>query len=79
MIKRKGRSQIDNLTFDHKSLEINGQMKSDWGMLYTSEKDIFKAYKILPLYFQKTNYLTKIWTSKVLGFPLGSPGHYYKM
>jgi hypothetical protein len=38
MIKRKGGSQIGNLTFDHKPLENKGQMSFDWGVLYTIGK-----------------------------------------
>jgi hypothetical protein len=38
MIKRRGRSQIENLTPNHKSLESRGQMKFDWNVLYTVEK-----------------------------------------
>jgi len=34
MIKERGKSQIGNLTCDHKSLESKGQMKFDWSMLY---------------------------------------------
>jgi hypothetical protein len=52
MIKRKGGSQIDNLTFDHNSLEIKGQMRFDW-------KDLFEGYKMLPLNFQKKNLFKK--------------------
>jgi hypothetical protein len=45
MIKRRGKSQIGNLTPDHKSLERRGQMRSDWGMLYTIEKNILRAIR----------------------------------
>ncbi len=41
MIKRKGGSKIPNLTFNHKSLESKGQMKSNWGVLYIIGKYIF--------------------------------------
>jgi hypothetical protein len=30
MIKRRGGSQIENLTPDHKPLESRGQMSSNW-------------------------------------------------
>jgi hypothetical protein len=36
--QKKSRSQIGNLTPNQKSLESRGQMKSDWGMLYTVGK-----------------------------------------
>jgi hypothetical protein len=38
MIKRRGKSQIGNLTLDHKSFESRGQMRSKWSMPYTIEK-----------------------------------------
>jgi len=35
MIKRRGGNQIGNLTFDYKTLENKGQMKSNSSMIYT--------------------------------------------
>jgi hypothetical protein len=43
MIERRGGSQIENLTPDHKSLESKGQMRSDWGVLYTVGKIFSRA------------------------------------
>jgi hypothetical protein len=43
MIKRRGRNQIENLIFNHKSLESKGKMRSDWGVLYTIEKLFLRA------------------------------------
>jgi hypothetical protein len=48
MIKRRGGSQIANLTIDHKPLEIRDQMGSDWGALYTFGKMFLKAIKYCP-------------------------------
>jgi hypothetical protein len=48
MIKRKGGSQIENLTFDHKSLENRGQMRFDWSMLYTIGKIFSRAIRHYP-------------------------------
>jgi hypothetical protein len=48
MIKRKGESQIENLTSDHKSLKTKGQMKFDWGVLYTVRKIFLKDIRYLP-------------------------------
>jgi hypothetical protein len=43
MIKRKGKSQIGNLTLNHKSLEKMGQMRFDWSVLYTIGKIFSRA------------------------------------
>jgi hypothetical protein len=48
MIKRRGGSQIGNLTFNHKSLESKCQIRFDWGMLYTTGENLLEGYKILP-------------------------------
>jgi hypothetical protein len=45
MIKRKGGSQIENLTPDHISLESRGQMRSDWGVFHTVEKIFLRAIR----------------------------------
>jgi hypothetical protein len=45
MIKRRGRSQIGNLIFDHKSLKKKGQIRSDWGLLYIVGKIFSRAIK----------------------------------
>jgi hypothetical protein len=43
MIKGRGGSQIGNLTPNHKPIEIKGQMKSNWGVLFTVDiNHIFK-------------------------------------
>jgi hypothetical protein len=34
VIKKKGESQIGNLTPDHKSLESRGEMRFSWKVLY---------------------------------------------
>jgi hypothetical protein len=67
MIKRKGKSQIGNLTPDHKSLENRGQIRSNRGVLYTFGKIFFEGYKIFVSHFQKKIDLRNIWTSKLLG------------
>jgi hypothetical protein len=48
MIKGRGGSQIKNLTPDHKPLEIRGQMKSNWGILYIVEKIFSRAIRHCP-------------------------------
>ncbi len=53
MIKRKGKSQIQNLTPDHKPLESRGQMSSDQGVLYTIEKIFLRAIKYFPRIIKK--------------------------
>ncbi len=60
MIKRKGGSQIENFTSNHKSFESKDQMKFDWGMLYT----IVKIYlKDISLFWE--NYeRPKFWDNK---------------
>jgi hypothetical protein len=60
MIKRKGMSQIGNLTPDHKCLERRGQMKSDSGMLYTVGKIFSRAIRCFPCTFKKIFDLKKI-------------------
>jgi hypothetical protein len=51
MIKRRGESQIMNLTLDHKSLESKGQMRFDWGVFYTIKNMFLKAIKYyLPIF-----------------------------
>jgi hypothetical protein len=53
MIKRKGRSQIGNLTPNHKSLESRGQMRSDWSVLYTIGKIFSSAIRHCPRIFKE--------------------------
>jgi hypothetical protein len=53
MIKRKGESQIGNLTLDHKSLESKGQMRSNWGVLYTIGKLFLRVIKYFSHIFKK--------------------------
>jgi hypothetical protein len=60
MINRKGRSQIRNLTLNHKLLESKAQMSSDWGVLYTIGNMSFEGYKIMPSNFQNILHLKKI-------------------
>jgi hypothetical protein len=60
MIEKRGRSQIGNLTPDHKLLESRGQMSSDWGVLYTIGNISFEGCKILPSNFQNKLDLKKI-------------------
>jgi hypothetical protein len=48
MIKRKGRSQIENLIPHHKALESKDQMKSNWGVLYTVGKIFLRAIIYCP-------------------------------
>jgi hypothetical protein len=43
IIKRRGESQIG--TPDHKFLESRGQMRSDWGVLYTVGKIFLRVIK----------------------------------
>jgi hypothetical protein len=50
MIKGRGRSQIGNLTPNHKPIEIKGQMKSNWGVLFTVDKIFLKAIRYCPHY-----------------------------
>jgi hypothetical protein len=52
MIKRKGGSQIGNLTPDYKSLESKGQMKFDWSVLYTIGKIFSRAIRNFPHTFE---------------------------
>jgi hypothetical protein len=75
MLKRRGGGQIGNLTPDHKSFKIRGQMRSDW-VCYTPLERPFEGYKILPLHSQnKLDMNGQIFgTTKVpiLGLSLGS-------
>jgi hypothetical protein len=48
MIKRRGMSQIGNLTPDHNFLESRGQMRYDWNVLYTIEKIFSRAITKCP-------------------------------
>jgi hypothetical protein len=73
MIKRKGGSQIENLTPNHKSLESRGQMKSNWSILYTIANIFLKAIKYCPQTLKK--YLIwkryecpKFWNNKNFSF-----------
>jgi hypothetical protein len=45
MIKRRGKSQIGNLTLFHKSLENRGQMRFDYNILYIVGKVFSRAIK----------------------------------
>jgi hypothetical protein len=58
MIKRKGMSQILNLTPDHKPLESRGQMSSNWGALYTVGKIFLRVIRYYPCIF-KIDYIWK--------------------
>jgi hypothetical protein len=60
MIKRKGKNQIGNSTFDYKSLESRSQMRSDWSMLYTIGKIFSKVIRFFPCIFEKGFDLRKI-------------------
>jgi len=60
MINKKGRSQIRNLTLDHKLLESKVQMNFDWGVLYTIGNMSFEGYKIMPSNFQNRLHLRNI-------------------
>jgi hypothetical protein len=53
MINKKGGSQIENLTIDHKSFERRGQMKFDWSVLYTIGKIFSRAIRYYPKNFKK--------------------------
>jgi hypothetical protein len=46
--KKKGGSQIGNLTPDHKLFENRGQMKSNRSVLYTIEKIFSRAIRYCP-------------------------------
>jgi hypothetical protein len=60
MIKRRGRSQIGNLTPDHKPLESMGQISFNWGVLYIIEKIFLRAILYCPQFFLKRLDLRKI-------------------
>jgi hypothetical protein len=53
MIRRRGGSQIRNLTLDHKSLEKSGQMRSNWNMLYIVENIFSRAIRYFPYNLKK--------------------------
>jgi hypothetical protein len=53
MIKRKGRSQIENLNSNHKSLESRGEMRFDWSMIYNVGKIFSRAITYCPCTFKK--------------------------
>jgi hypothetical protein len=53
MIKRRGKSQIGNLIPEYKTLEIKGQMRSDWSVLYIIENIFSRAIKYFPCIFKK--------------------------
>jgi hypothetical protein len=54
VIKKKGESQIGNLTPDHKSLESRGEMKSGWKVLYIVGKIFSRDIKYWFCIFKKT-------------------------
>jgi len=60
MIKRRGMSQIGNLTLNHKSLESRGSNEVKLEHAIHHWKDIFKGYKIFSLHYQKKIDLKKI-------------------
>jgi hypothetical protein len=45
ILKKKGGSQIGNLTLDHISLERRGQMRSNWSVLHTIGKIFSRAIR----------------------------------
>jgi hypothetical protein len=53
MIKRKGVSQIENLTPNHKPFENKGEMNFNRGMLYTIGKIFLRAINCCPHIFEK--------------------------
>jgi len=53
-------SQIGNLTLNHKSLESSGQMKSNWGVLYTVKNIFLRAISYFTCVFRKKLDLKKI-------------------
>jgi hypothetical protein len=53
MIKRRGGSQIENLTPDHKPFESRGQMRFDWSVLYNVGKILSRAIKYCPCTLKK--------------------------
>jgi len=81
MIKRRGGSEIRNLTPNHKSLESRGQMRFNWSVLYTIGNIFSRDIKYCPCIF-KINLIweryehSMFWDNKVLvsGLPLRSPG-----
>jgi hypothetical protein len=81
MIKRKGKSLIENLILDNKFFKRKDQMRSDWGMLYIIRNIFFESYKLLSFCFHKKTQFEKdmnvqsfgIAKVPVLGLPFGSP------
>ncbi len=73
LIKRKGRSQILNLTPNHKSRESMGQMRSDWSLLYTDGNIFSRAIRYFCHILEKgLRYeRPKFWDNKSLNF--GTP------
>jgi len=73
MIKIRGRSQIGNLTPDHKSLESRVQMRSHWNLVYTIGKIFSNATKYCSWIFE-INLIwerykhPKVWDIKSPGF-----------
>jgi hypothetical protein len=60
MIKRRGGSQIGNLTLEHKSLKSKRQMRFDWDVRYTIKENLLEGDKILPSNSQNKLDLKKI-------------------
>jgi hypothetical protein len=60
MIKRKGRSQIGNLTPKHKALESRGQTRFNWSVLYIIGKIFSRAIKYCAFILKK-NFIQKIY------------------
>ncbi len=81
MIKRKGKSQIENLIFDYKFFERKVQMTFDWGMLYIIRKIFLKIISCYPFVLRKKTRFKKYMSVQsfgitkvpVLGLPFGSP------
>jgi hypothetical protein len=59
MIKRRGASQIENLTPNHKPFESKNQMKLRLGMLYIVEKTFLRAIRYCPHILKKDLILEK--------------------
>jgi hypothetical protein len=53
MIKRRGGSQSESLTLNHKSLESKAKIMSSWSMLCTVGKIFSRAIKYYPFNFKK--------------------------
>jgi hypothetical protein len=76
MIRRRGKSQIENLTPHHKSFKRKGQMRFDWSLLYTVGKILSRAtryyVRTLKIDFLKERYKhPKFWDNKSPSF--GTP------